>query len=329
MIWFLFGIVCCSFLLVVFAYFKMNNLDKAVKLAYQKLDVATKDRAALIDSLIRAVREVEEIDPSKLQTLQDLRQVPLEWDARVDREDAITRCFKYIFTVTSDHPEMLLDATFEKLQNRIIQAEGNYRRNKNKYNTAVHSFYVFGELIPFNVIRHATEMQNPQYFSAYPNDAPEVNAPAPETKPQDVKAEQKDTPKTQKTEETAKEQTKPQAQEQKTAKAEQKSAQTEEKSKQAEQKPAQTEEKSKHVEQKPAQTEEKSEHVEQKPAQTEEKSEHVEQKPAQTEKKSEQAEQKPAQTEKQKSETPANNAAQPEKKQEQTDLQQDKNEQFN
>lgn len=165
MVWFLFGILCCCLFLIGFAYIKMNALNKAVNVAYQRLDLATKDRAALIDNLIDAVKNVEDMDPVKLEELENLKQVPAEWDKRVAREDDITRHLKYVFTVTRDHPEVELSTAFEKLQNRVIKAEGDYRKNKSKYNTAVHSFYVFGELIPFNWICWAMEMAQPQYFT--------------------------------------------------------------------------------------------------------------------------------------------------------------------
>jgi len=165
-IWFLFGVLCCIIALLIFAWFKMVALSKNVQNTYQQLDASSKNRAGLIDSLVAAVVSLPDMSSEVLVALKDLKECPEDWDERVEREDQITRKFKAVFTTLQDHPEMLLDAAFEKLQKSIIQAEGSYRKNKNKYNNAVHSFYVFGDLIPFNWVRSAAEMESPKYFLA-------------------------------------------------------------------------------------------------------------------------------------------------------------------
>ena len=196
MIWFIFGILCSCMLIIAGAYWKMNALNKAVNLAHQKLDLACKDRAALIENLISAVQMLDEISPEELEDFRKLKQTPLDWQERIKRENAITRHLKNIFTITRDHPEVELSPAFEKLQNRIIQAEGNYRKNKNKYNAAVHSFYVFGELIPFNVVRWAMEMPKPQYFTLEEIEQPAQAVAHPAEQPQqEEKPSRKSNPK--------------------------------------------------------------------------------------------------------------------------------------
>ena len=166
MVWFFFGILCCVVALVIIACFKMVSLNKAVKETYQQLDIASKNRAGVIDELIKAVKPVPEMDEHVLTALEELKKTPEDWEARVEREDQITRKLKAIFTVLRDHPEMQLDTAFEKLQKNVIQLEKNYRKSKNAYNDAVHSFYIFGDIIPFNLVRAAAEMPSPSYFSA-------------------------------------------------------------------------------------------------------------------------------------------------------------------
>lgn len=237
MIWFIFGILCSCMLIIAGAYWKMNALNKAVNLAHQKLDLACKDRAALIENLISAVQMLDEISPEELEDFRKLKQTPLDWEERIKRENAITRHLKNIFTITRDHPEVELSPAFEKLQNRIIQAEGNYRKNKNKYNAAVHSFYVFGELIPFNVVRWAMEMPKPQYFTLEEIEQPAQAVPQPAEQPQQEEKPQEAQPA------PAEPEKQPETQAP-ADKPEEKPAQTEEKPapEQPEEKPAQTEE---------------------------------------------------------------------------------------
>ena len=144
----------------------MSSLNNSVKEAFRQLDTASKQRAGLIENLVSAVRPLTDINPDTLQALEKLRETPEDWQARITREDQITRKFKDVFIGLQDHPEMQLDAAFEKLQDSIIQAERTYRRNKNDYNGAVHRFNAFAQLIPFNIVCRVSEMQTPQFFTA-------------------------------------------------------------------------------------------------------------------------------------------------------------------
>lgn len=168
MIWFLFGAMCMLVVLLIWAYFELAALNKAAKLAWDRLDNEMKHRLELLPNLAFYAASLPELNRTQLQEQQKQFLEPsLSLQQRVEKENLITQFFKQIFTMALQHPEVEKDVHFTHLKESIVHAENSVQRAKKTYNSAAHKFNMISTLVPINLVSSVFEMPPYEYFDFY------------------------------------------------------------------------------------------------------------------------------------------------------------------
>lgn len=165
LVWFLFGAMCMLVVLGLWAYWELASLNKAARLAWERLDSKMKQRLEIMPSLALYAASLPELDRAQLQAQQkQILEPTLSLSQRVERENRITQFFKEILTATAQHPEIEKDLHFVHIRESIFQTESSIQRAKKSYNSAAHKFNMISTILPINFLSSVFEMPPYDYF---------------------------------------------------------------------------------------------------------------------------------------------------------------------
>lgn len=163
--WFLFGAMCMLVVLFLWAYFELSSLNKAARLAWNRLDDKMKHRLELLPNLVLYASSLPEMNREQLQSQQKEILAPApSVQQRVEREGLATQFFKQIISTAQQRPEAEKDTNFTHLRDSLIEAENSVQRAKRNYNSAAHKFNMVSTIVPINFVSSIFEMPPYEYF---------------------------------------------------------------------------------------------------------------------------------------------------------------------
>lgn len=150
------------------AYLRFKSLDRAVKIAWLRLDGRLKDRAEYIPPVALRAAAIPEIERPFVYHLQNLKDESLRTCAlprRAAYEEEITKKLKTVFSAARKYPQLQQDEKFVKLQTAVTRAQARLKRAQTRYNSAVQTYNTLTATIPLNWLAQAFEFPQHEYFS--------------------------------------------------------------------------------------------------------------------------------------------------------------------
>ncbi|OEH86090.1 hypothetical protein BHU72_14275 [Desulfuribacillus stibiiarsenatis] len=166
-------------IIIIFIYNQFVTLRQRVKNSWAQIEVELHRRYELIPNLIDTVKAYANHEQETLENVTKARVGALSSQnvqEQAGAESILTATLKNLFAVAEKYPELKADVNFQKLQQELVNTEGNIAFARQFYNDTVQKYNTRIEMFPYNLFAGIFNFYSSEYFSLTEREAREAVA---------------------------------------------------------------------------------------------------------------------------------------------------------
>lgn len=162
----------------VMIYNGLVRLNRNIDKAWSNIDVLLKQRSDELPKLIDTAREYMEYEQEVLENVTEARtqaQKASSPGEKADADEAVKGALANLFAVAEDYPELRANESFQQLQDRIAEIEERIADRREFYNSAVNTYNIRINQIPYNVVANTMNYEERELFQVSEEDRRDVD----------------------------------------------------------------------------------------------------------------------------------------------------------
>ena len=166
-VWIIFGCMCAVVILCAVVYFKLNSLQKIVKVTWLRLDVSLRNRQDFLPalSLIAAAFDREDRSFSaELNLLKEKVSLCRDIQKRIACEEELSNHLRQLFSLACQSSDFAQDDHFRHLCKKLAAVEKRVQSCKKRYNEAARNFNTLADIFPLSLMAKILEFKKFTYF---------------------------------------------------------------------------------------------------------------------------------------------------------------------
>ena len=140
---------------IVGVYNKLVKERNFVEEAFSTIDAYLKKRYDLIPNLVETVKGYKNYEGSTLEAVVAARNrymTATTPDEKIENENMITGALGKLFALTENYPDLKANENFMKLQNELVNIEGDILQARKYYNGSVRVYNTMCETFPSVIV---------------------------------------------------------------------------------------------------------------------------------------------------------------------------------